>query len=277
MRGDLVGRAMRLIADGVVDRDGVAGLSSRLGYSTRHLNRLLTDELGAGPLALARAQRAQTARVLIETTDLTMTDIAYAAGFGSVRQFNDTVREVYAVAPSELRRRDGAGRRHRRGRRGRRCGSRCASRSTAPSCSRFLARTCRAGRRALRRRAVHAHAGAAARARHRRRSRRPTTTSSATFRLADWRDLAPAVGRVRHLLDLDADPMSVVDRAGRRSRPRARSSSARPGRGLPDRSTRTRRSCGRSSVSRSRSPAPAPWPAASPPRSASRSRSATPR
>ena len=108
-RGDLVGRAMRLIADGVVDRDGVVGLSSRLGYSTRHLNRLLTEELGAGPLALARAQRAQTARVLVETTDMTMTDIAYAAGFGSVRQFNDTVREVYAVAPSELRHRSGAG------------------------------------------------------------------------------------------------------------------------------------------------------------------------
>ena len=105
VRGDLVGRAMRLIADGVVDREGVTGLSRRLGYSVRHLNRILTDELGAGPLALARAQRAQTARTLIETTELGMTDIAYAAGFGSVRQFNDTVREVYAAAPSELRHR----------------------------------------------------------------------------------------------------------------------------------------------------------------------------
>ena len=105
VRGDLVGRAMRLIADGVVDREGVTGLSRRLGYSVRHLNRILTDELGAGPLALARAQRAQTARTLIETTELGMTDIAYAAGFGSVRQFNDTVREVYAAAPSDLRQR----------------------------------------------------------------------------------------------------------------------------------------------------------------------------
>jgi len=76
VRGDLVGRAMRLIADGVVDRDGVDALAQRLGYSSRHLNRVLTDELGAGPLALARAQRAQTARVLIETSDLSMTDIA---------------------------------------------------------------------------------------------------------------------------------------------------------------------------------------------------------
>src|SRR4051795_10865156 len=70
VRADLVGRAMRLIGDGVVDRAGVPGLASRLGYTERHLNRMLTAELGAGPLALARAQRAQTARILIETTSL---------------------------------------------------------------------------------------------------------------------------------------------------------------------------------------------------------------
>ena len=109
-RSDLVARAMRLIADGEVDRRGVSGLTARLGYSQRHLNRVLTEELGAGPLALARSQRAQTARTLIETTDLTMTDIAFAAGFGSVRQFNDTVRDVYATSPTELRRRSGTGR-----------------------------------------------------------------------------------------------------------------------------------------------------------------------
>jgi AraC family transcriptional regulator of adaptative response / DNA-3-methyladenine glycosylase II len=102
-RADVVGRAMRLIADGVVDRDGVRGLAARVGYTERHLGRLLHAEVGAGPLALARAQRAQTARVLIETTDLGLADIAFAAGFGSVRQFNDTVREVYGKVPSELR------------------------------------------------------------------------------------------------------------------------------------------------------------------------------
>ena len=59
------------IADGVVDREGVEGLARHVGYTSRHLTRLLTAELGAGPLALARARRAQTARVLIETTDLT--------------------------------------------------------------------------------------------------------------------------------------------------------------------------------------------------------------
>ena len=76
---------MRLIADGVVDREGVPGLAARLGYSTRQIERQLLAELGAGPLALARAQRAQTARLLIETTALPMADVAFAAGFASVR------------------------------------------------------------------------------------------------------------------------------------------------------------------------------------------------
>jgi AraC family transcriptional regulator of adaptative response / DNA-3-methyladenine glycosylase II len=111
-RGDVVARAMRLIADGVIDRHGVDGLARRLGYSTRQVERHLRAELGAGPLAIARAQRAQTARVLIETTALSMTDTATAAGFSSVRSFNATVRDVFDTAPTELRRRAarGAGR-----------------------------------------------------------------------------------------------------------------------------------------------------------------------
>jgi AraC family transcriptional regulator of adaptative response / DNA-3-methyladenine glycosylase II len=103
-RADLVGRAMRLIADGVVDRAGVAGLAAQLGYSERHLNRQLVAELGVGPTALARAQRAHTARILLETTDLPVADTAFAAGFASVRQFNDTIRAVFAATPTELRR-----------------------------------------------------------------------------------------------------------------------------------------------------------------------------
>ncbi|MFE0173413.1 AlkA N-terminal domain-containing protein [Streptomyces sp. NPDC059002] len=102
-RADLVARAMRLIGDGVVDREGVPGLAARLGYSARQVERQLLAELGAGPLALARAQRAQTARLLIETTALPMAEIAFAAGFSSIRTFNDTVREVFALAPGELR------------------------------------------------------------------------------------------------------------------------------------------------------------------------------
>ncbi len=102
-RADVVGRAMRLIADGLVDREGVGALAARLGYSDRQVHRLLVAEVGSGPLALARAQRAQTARILIETTALPITEVAFAAGFQSVRQFNDTVREVYASSPTDLR------------------------------------------------------------------------------------------------------------------------------------------------------------------------------
>lgn len=103
VRADVVARAMRLIADGEVERAGVGGLAARLGYSERQLHRLLTGELGVGPLALARAQRAQTARLLIETTRLPMADVAFAAGFASIRQFNDTVRSVFGTTPSALR------------------------------------------------------------------------------------------------------------------------------------------------------------------------------
>jgi AraC family transcriptional regulator of adaptative response / DNA-3-methyladenine glycosylase II len=104
---DAAGRAMRLISDGVVEREGVEGLARRVGYTSRHLNRLLVSEVGAGPLALARAKRAQTARVLVETTPMSLADVAFAAGFSSIRQFNDTFREVYAATPSELRSRRG--------------------------------------------------------------------------------------------------------------------------------------------------------------------------
>src|SRR5579875_2699612 len=103
VRGDVAARALRLIADGVVERDGVTSLAARVGYSPRQLQRTLLAEVGAGPLALARAQRVQAARILLETTDVPISDIAFAAGFGSIRQFNDTVREVLAASPTELR------------------------------------------------------------------------------------------------------------------------------------------------------------------------------
>lgn len=100
---DVAARSMRLIADGVVEREGVPGLASHLGYSSRHLTRILTSQLGAGPLALARAHRAQGARQLLTGTDLPFSDIAFAAGFSSIRQFNDTMREVFELTPGELR------------------------------------------------------------------------------------------------------------------------------------------------------------------------------
>ncbi len=94
---------MRLIDEGTIDRVGVLGLAERLYVSERHLTRVLTEHLGAGPLALARAQRASTARTLIETTQMPFGEIAFAAGFASIRQFNETLREVYASSPTELR------------------------------------------------------------------------------------------------------------------------------------------------------------------------------
>jgi AraC family transcriptional regulator, regulatory protein of adaptative response / DNA-3-methyladenine glycosylase II len=103
LREDVAARAMRLVADGVVEHDGVPGLAARLGYSERQLGRILQDELGAGPKALSRAHRAQTARTLLTSSDLAMAEVAFAAGFTSVRQFNDTVREVFGTTPSELR------------------------------------------------------------------------------------------------------------------------------------------------------------------------------
>ena len=103
LRRDTVGRAMRLIADGIVEREGVAMLAARLGYSPRHLTRLLTTELGAGPLALARSRRAHTARMLLTGTGLPVSEVAFSAGFGSIRQCNDTIREVFAMTPTQLR------------------------------------------------------------------------------------------------------------------------------------------------------------------------------
>ena len=205
VRADVVGRAMRLIGDGVGDREGVPGLAGRLGYTERHLHRMLTAELGAGPLALARAQRAQTARILIETTDLGLAEIAFAAGFGSVRQFNDTILEVYGQPPGALRARrpqsrTGAGA----------IALRLAYRAPlhAPALLEFLATRALPGVEECDghtyRRGLHLpHGGATV-------ELIPADRwVSATLRLDDVRDLAPAVARCRRLFDLDADPAAV--------------------------------------------------------------------
>jgi AraC family transcriptional regulator of adaptative response / DNA-3-methyladenine glycosylase II len=212
-RADLVGRAMRLIADGVVDREGVTGLASRLGYAARHVHRQLVAVVGAGPLALARAQRAQTARVLLETTEVPIADVAFASGFGSVRQFNATVREVFAVTPSDLRRRV---RRH-----GRTAGPgaivlRLPYRAPLDGAGliAFL------GARAVpgveeRGDGVYRRSLALPRG-HAIVSLRPAAGYvEASFELDDLRDLATAVQRCRTLLDLDSDPAAVVEVLGR--------------------------------------------------------------
>ncbi|HEY7272000.1 MAG TPA: AlkA N-terminal domain-containing protein [Actinoplanes sp.] len=205
LRADVVGRAMRLIGDGVVDRDGVPGLASRLGYTERHLHRIITAELGAGPLALARAQRAQMARILIETTDLGLADIAFAAGFGSVRQFNDTILEAYGRPPSDLRASRAASRSG-----GGTIGLRLACRRPlhAASLLEFLALRAVPGveecdGRVYRRGLTLPHGGATV-------ELTPVDRwVTARLRLDDLRDLAPAVARCRRLFDLDADPIAV--------------------------------------------------------------------
>jgi AraC family transcriptional regulator of adaptative response / DNA-3-methyladenine glycosylase II len=227
-RADLVGRAMRSIADGVVDREGVAGLAQRLGYSERHLNRQLAAEVGAGPLALARAQRAQTARVLLETTDVVITDVAFAAGFTSIRQFNDTVRDVFAATPTELR----ASRRVRSGPVGS-ISLRLPFRPPLAAAQLFGFLALRAvpgveegSSTGYRRTLSLAHGVAVVElgdeaidstdAARGGRVRRPEAWLAehwvpCRIKLADLRDLGAAVARCRRLLDLDADPRAIDD------------------------------------------------------------------
>ncbi|MFE0415516.1 AlkA N-terminal domain-containing protein [Streptomyces tendae] len=209
-RADLTARAMRLIADGVVDREGVPGLADRLGYSTRQVERQLLAELGAGPLALARAQRAQTARLLIETTPLPMADLAFAAGFSSIRTFNDTVREVYALSPSELRAR--APRNRTTGTAPGALSLRLPFRTPLNPDNLFghLAATAVPGveewrdgayRRTLRLPYGHGIVALTPHPDH----------IACRLTLSDLRDLTVAISRCRRLLDLDADPTAIDD------------------------------------------------------------------
>lgn len=209
-RADLAARAMRLIADGVIERKGVPGLAAELGYSQRQLTRVLTAELGAGPLALARAHRAHTARLLIQTTRMPMSDIAFAAGFASIRQFNDTVREVFVVSPTVLR--DEA--RRLRGDTLPATGGILTLRLPyrEPLDTRWLEwflgahavpglESWEDGVYTRSMRTPHGHATV-------RASIQPGHVR-AGLTLHDMRDLAPTVARVRHLLDLDADPVGI--------------------------------------------------------------------
>ncbi|QXE33975.1 helix-turn-helix domain-containing protein [Streptomyces sp. GMY02] len=219
-RADAVARAMRLIQDGVVDREGVPGLAGRLGYSARQIERQLLAELGAGPLALARAQRAQTARVLIETTALPMAEVAFAAGFASIRAFNDTVREVFALSPSELRTRASRGARSTHGGRGTRAPEQQGTRGVISLRLPFraplnpdnlfghLVATAVPGveewrdgayRRTLSLPYGHGIVALSPRPDH----------IACRLSLTDPRDLTLAISSCRRMLDLDADPVAV--------------------------------------------------------------------
>lgn len=231
VRADAVGRAMRLIGDGVVDREGVAGLAVRLGYSARQVQRQLTAEVGAGPVALARAQRAHTARVLLQTTSLPVTEIAFAAGFASVRQFNDTIRAVYARTPTGLRAAV-----HRRGSAPTAATLavgiplRLSHRGPYQATALFDVLAAEAvtgieevsgdrGRRTYRRTLRLPYGTGIVAVDERPGGRqRPHSHSGgwldARLRLTDPRDLTTAVQRLRRLFDLDADPYAVDERLG---------------------------------------------------------------
>ena len=211
-RADSVARAMRLIADGIVDRGGVPGLAKRLGFSERHLRRLLAEQVGATPVALARAQRANTARLLIESTAMPFSDAAFAAGFHSIRQFNDTIRHVFASTPSEMRRRATGGRPRPPGVIELRLS--CREPFDGAALLRFLEVRAVPGleevsggtyQRAL----TLAHGTAVVELTPEARAVR------CVLRLDDLRDLGTAVARCRRLLDLDADPIAIAESLGR--------------------------------------------------------------
>lgn len=99
-----VHRAMRLIRDGALDRDGVGSLAARLGIGSRHLDRLFRRHIGASPLQVARTMRVQRAKRLLDQTALSMSEVAARAGFASLRRFNAVFVAVYGRTPSEVRR-----------------------------------------------------------------------------------------------------------------------------------------------------------------------------
>ncbi len=223
-RADAVGRAMRLIADGEVERSGVSGLARRLGYTSRHLHRLLHAEVGAGPLALARAQRSRAARILLESSALPVTDVAFASGFASVRQFNDTIRAVFALTPGALRARARAqdGGTDARTARSEPLHLRLAYRRPLAfeALARFLALRAVPGveewRDGAYRRVLRLAHGlgvvslSAAASPEDGTGEAGTGHVLCTLHLDDLRDLTSAVERCRRLLDLDADPLAVA-------------------------------------------------------------------
>lgn len=250
IRQDLAARAMRLIREGVMNDGGLASLSTQLGYSQRHIHRTLTAALGAGPLALARAHRAQTARSLLVSTELSASEVAFAAGFTSVRQFNDTVREIFAASPSEIR-----ARRRVQTAAEPSTGTDPAARSTdpltldlelpvrqpfdAPGVFTFLALRTLTGVEA-----AQLDATALVYARTLRLSHGPAAIQlTANLHGSEWRvrmrceltslaDAPAAVSAARHLLDLDADPCAV-DAALSEDETLAPLVSGRPGVRLP--------------------------------------------
>ena len=204
-RSDLVARAVRLIADGTAVDGGIPGLARRLHVSERHLRRLFVAELGAGPLQVAATQRLALARLLLDQTDLPVTQVAFAAGFGSVRRFNAAMAAAYGSAPTVLRER---------------------RRPVAPGALqlRLPARRPFAGHGVLAFLASHSTPGVEEVTGGTYRRTVPGGILSATpdadgltveLEVDDVRRVSPLVVSVRRLFDLDADPAAVAEVLGR--------------------------------------------------------------
>ena len=222
-----VSRALRLIDDGALERTDLEGLAARLGLGGRHLRRLFEDRLGASPLAVEISRRLRQARTLLDTSGLSIADVALASGFGSVRQFNDSVKRTFGATPTALRR---AGRRPLDG------GSAGLSVRLAyrpPFEWRclldFLARRAIPGVEAVDgssyRRTFRSNAGPAV------LEVRPAASGHAltlTVPREAAQDLKLLVRQARRLFDLDADPLAIAAALGESPR-LAGSLSARPG------------------------------------------------
>lgn len=99
-----VSRALRLIGESGLEDYGMEGIAERLGVSSRHLRRLFIQHLGASPSAVAKTSRLHFAKKLLDETRLSMTDVAFASGFGCVRRFNAVIRKTYNRTPTQIRR-----------------------------------------------------------------------------------------------------------------------------------------------------------------------------
>lgn len=210
-RADLVGRAVRLIAGGAAADGGVPALARRLDVSERHLRRLFVKELGTGPLQVASTRRLGLARLLLDQTDLPVTQVAFAAGFASIRRFNAAMATAYGASPSALR----DSRRHAASgaQRSQPAGDHPALRLRLPARLPF------AGPAVLAFLAAHTTPGAeeVVGGTYRRTVNGGTfaATPDATgltveLHLDDVRDVGPVVGAARRLFDLDCDPGAVA-------------------------------------------------------------------
>jgi len=216
-----VSRALRLIEDGALDRGDAAALAAQLGVGDRYLRRLFDRHLGTSPIAVASSRRAHFARALLDATDLPMTEVAHAAGFGSLRQFNHVVRAVFERTPGQLRRA--------------RAGSRPVAGAHGPVRLRLAFRPPLAWRPLLAFLAARAIPGVEEVDLESQRYRRAFTSPSGggvvEVALAPDRHaleldvrgvgssglpggLLEVVRRVRRLFDLDADPLAIAARLG---------------------------------------------------------------